>query len=291
MKSGDDNASLELIEKYRGHHCHEPVIAKVMREAASRKKTKIIRILLDDGVHADVRVKRGDQTAFESAANGVQDNESSEVCHLLYKRGAKVHSIGGSVPWTYWHGIDSNPLDLDAESKKSMPKNSQISGMGTEEFRALIVDIYSPILDKTDINQRNNTDDASKQDGNSIDATSTGNQQNTADNVSKQSGNPIDATPTGNRQNNADNASKQGGNPIDAMPTSNQQNNTDNASKQTNDRKGRSHEIHRIAHPTVKQLIYGDGPDAIMGSPPEKFSSKEEYEHFRWIHIPLNHVS
>jgi len=183
-----------------------------MQEAASREGIKVIENLLADGVHADIRIKSEDKTAFDAAAD-------PEVRQLLYKNGAKVHSSDGSIPWTYWHGIDSKSPDLSSKFEESLAKSGQICSIRDKEFRALIADIYTRPPASDD-------------------------QQNSNNNVSEKSG----------------------------------------------DNRG-IHEIHRITHPTVEELIDGKGPHAIMGKIPEDFSAEKGYKHLRWIHLPMNHVS
>ena len=47
-------------------------------------------------------------------------------------------------------------------------------------------------------------------------------------------------------------------------------------------------EFYRIAHPTVDDLVNGEGPSAIIG---KDLPIREGYKHYRWIHIPMNNVN
>ncbi|RYP80053.1 hypothetical protein DL770_006412 [Monosporascus sp. CRB-9-2] len=48
------------------------------------------------------------------------------------------------------------------------------------------------------------------------------------------------------------------------------------------------YEYHRIAHPTIEDLIYEEGPDEIMGETPSELSP-DHFHRYRWIHLPMNH--
>ncbi|RYP15322.1 hypothetical protein DL765_005778 [Monosporascus sp. GIB2] len=48
------------------------------------------------------------------------------------------------------------------------------------------------------------------------------------------------------------------------------------------------YEYHRIAHPTLEDLIYEEGPDEIMGETPSELSP-DRFHRYRWIHLPMNH--
>ena len=257
VKKGYVDKSLDWIETYRGRHCHEPMIARVLQEAAKRTEIKIVRQLLDDGVHPDVCVKRGEDPAFEvvgrskdirrpKSTEGLENPEDSDggkrykIRKLLYKRGAKVHTSPSSLPWKYWHGIGKlNPRESLKETlrKLNKPEMNKLTtnSMGDEDFRGLIVEIYSRIPKR---------EDSAKQ---QQDWTTDG-----MANLRKQ-------TQDGNCKG-------------------------DRAAELAD------HEFHRIAYPTVEELIYGKGPEAIMGRlRPEPLGP--EYQRYRWIHIPMNHVS
>ncbi|KAK3371057.1 hypothetical protein B0T24DRAFT_594910 [Lasiosphaeria ovina] len=52
-------------------------------------------------------------------------------------------------------------------------------------------------------------------------------------------------------------------------------------------------EFHRIAHPTVEELVYEKGPGKIMGSDEPTWprgSTADDYQRLRWIHLPMNHL-
>jgi hypothetical protein len=217
----DDKALQDTIKQHQGKHCHEPMIARVLQKAAAGNKYDIVQRLLDDGVHPDVRIKKEEKTAFELAG--------PEVRKLLYERGAKTHPAPPSIPWTCWPGIDSKHYSVAATPPQDVPKDqeSSSSGMGDEQFRALIVDIYSLI---------------------------------------------------------SDNASKK--------PTSKEsaQSKQEESSKEQSTPNRPDCEYYCIAHPTVEDLIYREGPDAIMRTQFQKIPS-EGYKRYRWIHLPMNHVS
>lgn len=199
-QDNNDNEALRIIIKHQGKHCHEPTIARVLQKAAARNKYDIVQRLLDDGVHPDVRIKKEQKTAFEQAG--------SKVRKLLYKRGAKTHA-----PILRWCDNDSEPpQDVCGDEESSS------SGIGDEQFRGLIVEIYSPIPDDASTSRQ-------------------------------EEGSKCQSTP----------------NKLGC-------------------------EYHRIAHPTVEDLIYRRGPNSIMRTQAQKFPP-EKYKRYRWIHLPMNHVS
>jgi hypothetical protein len=123
--------SKKLAEENRGKHRHEPTIARVLREAARNGNTEIIRLLLDDGVHPDVRVKMKDEAAIEVA-------HDPEVRRLLYKRGGKLLFPSDGYPLDGWR-VGSQ------DDERQQPSNACLMGGApcSEEFRGLIVDIFS----------------------------------------------------------------------------------------------------------------------------------------------------
>ena len=198
-----DNEALQVIIKHQGKHCHEPTIARVLQKAAARNKCDIVQRLLDDGVHPDVCIKQEQKTAFEKA--------SPDARKLLYERGAKTHPAPPSI--LCWQGNGSEPHYVDTTRQEVREdQESSSSGMKDEQFRALIVDIYSPI-------------------------------------PKQEEGSKGQSTP--NRPD---------------------------------------YEYHCIAHPTVEDLIYDKGPDSIMRTQSSKIPS-QGCKRYRWIHLPMNHVS
>ena len=209
-----DNEALQVIIKHQGKHCHEPTIARVLQKAAARNKCDIVQRLLDDGVHPDVRIKQKQKTAFKQA--------SPDARKLLYERGAKTHPAPPSI--LCWPGNGSEPDYAETTPQEVRgDQESSSSGMEDEQFRALIVDIYSPI-----------SDDASTSEGLA---------------QPKPEGSKGQSTP--NRPD---------------------------------------YEYHCIAHPTVEDLIYDKGPDSIMRTQSSKIPS-QGCKRYRWIHLPMNHVS
>jgi hypothetical protein len=221
-----DREAWRLINKHKVEHCHEPIIAKVLQEAAALGKKEIVRQLLFDGVHPDIRIKKGDKTALEKTV-------SEKVQRLLYEGGAKTEKPPSSLPWTLWQSIDCKPFDA-----KNPPNDGPIrSCVGNEEFRALVVDIYSPI-----------SFDANKP-------------------TPEQLGRPKEES----EKKETKEAKK------------------DEGSKEPSAPNIVNYEYQRYAHPTVDALIR-EGPDKIMGTRPEEFPPKE-FQRYRWIHLPMNHVS
>ena len=237
MKEDYDDDALELIKEHRGEHCHEPTIARVLQKAASKNKINIVKQLLNDGVHPDVCVKQGDKTAFEVAGSSASVGSSARsiIRKLLYKQGAKVHPPPSWYPWTHWHGIDSETQPPATQLTQSDIEGPDRNGMEGEEFRALIVDIYTPV----------------------------------SSNPSTEPGDP--------RQGMTEKTSVKTSKPEQEGRLEVQYNLA-------------GHEYHRIVHPTVDELIYGKGPGAIMGPTPSEFRSNQ-FKHYRWIHLPMNHVS
>lgn len=208
---------MELIEEHWGEHCHEPIIARVLHEAAKSNKIEIVRQLLRDNVHPDARIKQRDKTAFEAAGD-------AEVRKLLYEQGAKIHPPPSICTLTYWQGIDSKPSPLRQLFEESKMEVDIINGMGDEEFRGLIVDTYS------------------------------------LKEVAENSPEPEQTDPSVSK-------------PMAQLA---------------------DHELHSIAHPTVDEMIYGKGPDDIMKPKVDMLGPKFDintYKRYRWIHIPMNHVS
>jgi hypothetical protein len=215
VKNESDTECLEMIEAHLGQHCHEPTIARVLHEAASRGKYRIVQELLKDGVHPDVCVKMEDETAFNAAG-------STKVQKLLYEQGAKVDRPHPFHPLTCWQGV-YRINESHAPQLRQTGGELISNGIGNEQFRGLIVEIYSHNPSETDKNPKSYETDG-------------------------ESG----------------------------------------SSKRAD--KLADHEFHRIAHPTVEELIK-KGPKAIMEAdiPPEL--SSDQYRRYRWIHIPMNHVS
>jgi hypothetical protein len=131
--------SKKLAEENRGRHRHEPTIARVLREAArisnidsnGDEPLEIVRLLLDDGVHPDVRVKMKDEAAIEVAHH-------PKIHRLLYERGGKLLF----PPDEYL--LDRRRVGSQDEERQQ-PSNASLTG-GTPcsgEFRGLIVDIFS----------------------------------------------------------------------------------------------------------------------------------------------------
>lgn len=264
VKKGYVKKSLDWIKTYSGRHCHEPMIARVLQEAAKCNEIDIVQQLLDDGVHPDVCVKRGEDPAFEvvgrskdigssestrrsKSTEGLENPEDSdggkrsEIRKLLYERGAKVHTSPSSLPWKYWHCIGKlNPSESLKEMLRKLnePEMNKLTtnSMGDEEFRGLIVEIYSRIPKRED--------SATQQQESTKDSTNDG-----MANLGKQ-------TQDGNCKGD----------------------------------RAADHEFHRIAYPTVEELIYDKGPEAIMGRLGSELLGPD-YQRFRWIHIPMNHVS
>ena len=246
VKRENDEECKELIKKHLGKHCHEPMIAKVMREAASRGKDDIVRRLLADGVNADVRLKKEDPTAFECTLKPTFPNiDCSEVRRLLHENGAKISSPV-FPSWTYWYGIDSTGKPNQRAPDPPIPEPLK-DDTEADKYRGLIVEIYSPIQEQEIRNSGK---------------PNSGNKFNAAG---------LESTENSSTQNDS---SQSAG----------------NASGKHNTCKKASYEIHRIAHPTVKELIEGKGPDGIMGDRPSKFPDTH-YNRYRWIHLPMNHVS
>jgi hypothetical protein len=121
-----------LTRKNLGKHRHEPIIARVLQEAARINNIDIIRLLLDDDVHPDVRVKMGDEAAIELA-------HKPEVRQLLYERGGKLPLPPDGCPLDWW-GVGSQDYERQRPSNASLMGGKPYSG----EFRGLIVDIFSP---------------------------------------------------------------------------------------------------------------------------------------------------
>jgi hypothetical protein len=124
----DKLQSLKMAQLHVGKHCHEPFIARVLQEAARKGKGDIVELLLDDGVHPDVRVKYRDLAAIDVADESIQK--------LLYQRGAKV--VAPPVEChLYWHSLKTQTGHTQSQSvlsKSSQPYN--------EGIRGLIADIY-----------------------------------------------------------------------------------------------------------------------------------------------------
>jgi hypothetical protein len=107
------------------------MIARVLQEAARINNVEVIELLLDDGVHPDVRVKMEDKAAIEVA-------DTSEVRQLLYKHGGKLLFPPDGCP-PDWRRVGSQ------DDERQRPSNACLKG-GTPcngEFRGLIVDIFS----------------------------------------------------------------------------------------------------------------------------------------------------
>ena len=222
-----DSEAWRLIKKHKVEHCHEPIIAKVLQEAAALDKKEIVEQLLFDGVHPDIRIKKEDETALKKAV-------SEEVRRLLYKGGAKTEKSPSSLSLTLWQSIDCKPLDA-----KNPPSDGPIHSCGgNEEFRALIVDIYSPI---------------------SFHA------------------------------NNQPTPGQLGRPKEELEKTEKKEAEKDEGSKERSAPNIANYEYQRYAHPTVDELIR-EGPDKIMGTRPKEFPPKE-FQRYRWIHLPMNHVS
>jgi hypothetical protein len=273
VKKEDVEESLNRIEIYRGRHCHEPMIARVLQEAAKRNEIRIVQQLLDDGVHPDVCLKREEKTAFEvvgrskdiGSSESVQ-NRSDEIRKLLYKEGAKIHTSPPSLPWTYWHGIGKlNPLDSLEDKLRELDNEvcPTTNSMGDEEFRGLKVEIYSRIP---------NREDSAKQ------------QQDSTKDLIKDSIKDLTKDLIKDLIKDSTKDSTKDG--MDSLGKQTQDGNREGDQAAELD----DHEFHRLAHPTVEELIYGKGPNSIMGGLRPK-PLGPEYQRFRWIHIPMNHVS
>lgn len=123
--------SKKLAKENRGKHRHEPTIARVLREAARNGNTEIVKLLLDDHVHPDVRVKMKDEAAIEVA-------HDLEVRRLLYERGGKLLFPPDGYPLDGWR-VGSQ------DDERQRPSNACLMGGApcSEESRGLIVDIFS----------------------------------------------------------------------------------------------------------------------------------------------------
>ena len=130
-----DNEALQLIIKHQGKHSHEPTIARVLRKAAARDKCDIIQRLLDDGVHPDVRIKKKDKAAYYQAG--------PKARKLLYERGAKTPAPP-SIPCWHCNGSEPHYVETAPQDVRGDQGSSSID-MEYRQFRALIVDIHSPI--------------------------------------------------------------------------------------------------------------------------------------------------
>lgn len=129
---GHNTLSKALVKKNLGKHRHEPIIARVLREAARTNNIDIIKLLLDDGVHPDVRVKKDDKAAIEVA-------QTPEVRQLLYERGGKLCLPRGAYPLDWW-GVESQDDERQRPSNACLMGGTPCSG----ELRGLIADIFSP---------------------------------------------------------------------------------------------------------------------------------------------------
>lgn len=200
-----------------GKHRHEPIIARALQEAARINNIEIIKLLLDDDVHPDVRVKMGDKAAIEVA-------QTPEVRQLLYERGGKLPLPPDGYPLDWW-GVGNSDHGRQRPSNASLMSGTPCSG----EFRGLILDIFSPPLRQKQ--KRPVKGDKAAQQKNS---------------------------PAREKFNHL----------VEKAPYD---------------------ERHLICHPTVEEMIDTRGPGGIMdqlGSPPV-----QDCKRFRWIHLPMNHVS
>ncbi|KAK3682386.1 hypothetical protein B0T22DRAFT_521656 [Podospora appendiculata] len=168
----------KLIDHHLGELYHEPTIAKVLHEAAARNNERIVEKLLKDRVHPDVRVTVEDETALSqvgSHCHGDQGNSASSarVRELLCQYGAKLYSSPtAGKPWGCIDAEDNAEVgdgegnigngnanngcgagssegsgsgdDIKEAGHTQEEERGRENGTEEPEFRALIVDIYSP---------------------------------------------------------------------------------------------------------------------------------------------------
>ncbi|KAK3332207.1 hypothetical protein B0T19DRAFT_482542 [Cercophora scortea] len=252
----------KLIDQHLGELYHEPTIAKVLHEAAARNNECIIEKLLKDRVHPDVRVTGEDSTALSQVGShyGGEQGEnpsSARVKELLYQYGAKRYS--SPAPWTLWGSIGAEDnADDNAEAKG---KEGGIDGDNV----------------------------------------------NTGRSTRSSEGGGIGDGNKGAGHGRAE--GREGGNGTEEpefraliveMYSRKTRHDRDVAGRapekepRNGDRIPASHEFHRIAHPTVEELVYTKGPNKIMGSSKPKLPEgssidDSEYQRIRWIHLPMNH--
>jgi hypothetical protein len=128
----DNTHSKRLAEENRAKHRHEPIIARVLQQAARVDNTEVIKLLLGGGVHPDVRVKMEDKAAIEVA-------RTPEARRLLYERGGKLLLPPEGHPPDWWR-VGSQDDERQRPSNACLMGGTPCSG----EFRGLIVDIFSP---------------------------------------------------------------------------------------------------------------------------------------------------
>lgn len=206
-----------LAKKNSGKHRHEPIIARVLREAARINNIEIIKLLLDNDVHPDVRVKMGDEAAIEVA-------QAPEVRQLLYERGGKLPHPPSGNPLDWW-GVGNQDNEIQRSSNAYLNRGTPCSG----EFRGLIVDILSS--PPTQKQKRSAEGGRTAEQGNSL-------------------------------------AEKENNNLAEKAPYD---------------------ERHLICHPTVEEMINTRGPGDIMSQ--LRSDPVQDRKPFRWIHLPMNHVS
>lgn len=120
-----------IIKQYKGELFHEPVMARVLLEAVRSNNDAIVKMLVEDMVHPDVRISGDDETAIEVA----KQNGAENICRLLYERGAKLHPPPYQLPWPSVHGNKS----LCLKETKSVK----------EDYRGLIVYLLKEGASKT----------------------------------------------------------------------------------------------------------------------------------------------
>jgi hypothetical protein len=127
----DEGYSLDLTKRHVGKHRHEPVIARVLQEAARKGRREIVKLILDDDVHPDIRIKKGDPAAIDEAHKSVRK--------LLYDRGAKVVTPSCSL---HWRGLKTQ-TDLvdDTQSQSALLKPNQ--PYGDKDDRGVICRVSS----------------------------------------------------------------------------------------------------------------------------------------------------
>ncbi|RYP83022.1 hypothetical protein DL769_001491 [Monosporascus sp. CRB-8-3] len=103
LRQSQDKEAMKLINMHLGEHSNKPTIANALREAATKKKFKIVKRLLDDGVHPDLCLRPGEETALEltqtalAMASPTTISATLEILQLLYRHGAKTHPSRNSV--------------------------------------------------------------------------------------------------------------------------------------------------------------------------------------------------
>jgi hypothetical protein len=173
-------------------------------------------------------------------------------------------------PLTYWQGIDSKPNSLRQLFEESKMEVDIINNMGKEEFRGLIVNIYS-LKEVAENSPEPKQNDPS---------------------VSKPMAQPAEAENSPEPKQNGPSVSKPMAQPAEAETSPEPKQNDPGVSKPM--AQPADHELHSITHPTVDEMIYGKGPGDIMEPKVDILGLKLDinaYKRYRWIHIPMNHVS